>query len=149
MKYPQEKDIYLGVITEEGIKKPKSIANEYKTYEYGISMYLLKIAEEKIKEYGDKVKVRAILSIINGVKIFDYHYRNSYLSIIYPNIKIDYLHPVDKELSHIIVRNINNYEYGLLYGITAIKIDNKWELSNLSDEAKEVLKKYNIKTELN
>ena len=144
-KYPQEKDIYLGVITDKGLIQPKKVPMSITTYEYGISMYLMYLANKYIDGCSINVKVKVVLSLMYGVYLYDCHYKSSYLSIVYPNIKVYALNQSEKQLTHKIQSNINYHDYNILFNIQAINIDNKWILSNLTQEQKETLKKYAIK----
>ncbi|MDD3999898.1 MAG: hypothetical protein PHX62_03275 [Bacilli bacterium] len=147
-KYPQTSNIYIGIITEDGLIKAKTRIEEITGYEYGLCSYLLNINKNLFTGYGDKVIVKAILITIYGIKITKYHFKRSYLSIIYPDVIIDHVMDVDRKLARLIASYVDYNNYNQLLGVYAVLISNRWYLTNLDDSVIEIFQKYNIKWEI-
>lgn len=137
----------MGIITEEGLIEPKTKVSEVLSYEFGLSSYLLALGKPIFKEYGIKVIIKSILINIYGVKLFQCHYDKSYLSIIYPNIKIDNVTTTDRSLSVELYKLINFNEYNQMLLVSACLINSRWYLSNINENVKLIMKKYNIELE--
>lgn len=145
LKNPQPIYTYLGIITQEGLVGAKTQITDIKVYEFGLCTYLLSVGKSVLVDYGDIVKVKAILATIYGIRIFQCHYDKSYLSILYPNIKINYATQTDKNLSVELIKRINNSEYSEMLAVSAALINHRWFLTNINDKNSEIMKKYDIK----
>jgi hypothetical protein len=146
-KNPQPVNIYMGIITEDGLVKPRTRVDKVLSYEFGLCSYLLARGKHLFSDYGIRVIIKAILINIYGIKLFQCHYEKSYLSIIYPNVKIDNVTTTDRALSTLLYKSIDFNEYNQMLLVSAVLINNRWYLSNMNENVNLIMKKYNIELE--
>ena len=160
-------DEYLGRITEnDGLIPPKDkVSGEVFVFEYGLSATIISLCKDiysgfrrSFKNRADFVMVSSILSVIYGgynEEIF----KLSYLSIKFPDVDFN-KNPTSNQLTAIErgIRMINNtlsekFKYDkhdvMLHfqNVYKVKINNKFYISNNSNIAENLMKKYNIKWE--
>jgi hypothetical protein len=154
-------DEYLGRITEAGLIAPKSKINgNIIIKEYGIYAFILSINDviikRIIKDFNTSYKTIITVALIQFLygSFNDLLYKNSFMSVVYPNIDFNSLN--SEELitierlenmfkSYLVKLDIDlNTVIHALRNTNMVYINNKWYLSEQSNEAKEIIEKFNI-----